>query len=197
MQRDATSLFDRDGREKYLSTGEIDRFLRACGTLPPQSRAYCLTLYYTGARRSEALALRRKDIDLDKSRVAIQTLKQRKPKGKKKKPSPSWRGVPVPDEYLQIMDLVFDLRRGNGDGRLWTITERQATRWVKGVMSEAGMPHHSPHSLRHTFGVSAAMRGIPLPSIQKWLGHSHSTTTAIYTTAGGAEEDELMRKMWA
>lgn len=192
MEKENWSLLDGEGREKYLSGEEIPRVLRHTETLRPQQRCYVLTLYYTGARRSEALALRRRDIDIAKSRVAIQTLKQRREKGK---PIP-WRRVPVPSEYLQIMDLVFDLKRGNADERLWKVTERQATRWVKTVMEAAGLPHHSPHTLRHTFGMIAAMRGIPLASIQKWLGHSHSTTTSIYTTAGGVEEDELVQKMW-
>lgn len=203
MDNDKISLLDSDGREKYLSAEEVKRFLASCGKLPPLSRTYCMTLYFTGARRAEALALRRKDIDLVKRRVSILTLKQKRPKKKNglqiktlPPPSPSWRRVPVPDEYLQIMDLVFDLRRGNGDGKMWNVTTRQVTRWVKTAMADAGMPHHSPHSLRHTFGVMAAMRGVPLPSIQKWLGHSHSSTTSIYTTAGGAEEDELMERMW-
>jgi integrase/recombinase XerD len=189
--QDNWSLIDGEGREKYLSGEEIPRVLKASEALRPPQRCYVLTLYYTGARRSEALSLRRRDIDTAKGRVAIKTLKQRNEKSK-----PVWRRVPVPPEYLQIMDLVFDLKRGNGDERLWKVTERQATRWVKTVMEAAGVPHHSPHTLRHTFGILAAMRGIPLPSIQKWLGHSHSTTTSIYTTAGGAEEDELVRRMW-
>lgn len=203
MNKEIGSLTDGEGREKYLSGDEIPRFLDGCNLHRPQPRTYCLTLYYTGARRAEALALRRRDIDIAKNRVSILTLKQRKPKDKDgklikplKPPKLIWRRVPVPPEYIQIMDLVFDLKRGDVNERLWKVTERQATRWVKAVMEKAGVPHHSPHTLRHTFGIKAAMRGVPLPTIQKWLGHSHTTTTAIYTTAGGEEEDELMLRMW-
>lgn len=195
------TLLDNEGREKYLSESEVKRFLAEVNKLRPKPRTYCLTLYYTGARRAEALALRKRDLDIDKGRVAILTLKQRKEKNKKGKiirqpPKPIWRHVPVAPEYLQMMDLVFDLKRGDGNERLWSVTTRQATRWVKTVMEAAGVPHHSPHTLRHTFGMRAAMKGMPPASIQKWLGHSHASTTAIYTTAGGAEEDELARRMW-
>jgi len=195
----SNQLIDREGREKYLSEAEVARVLHAAGALRPQPRAFLHTLYYTGARLSEALALRRGDIDIEKGRVAIKTLKTHaKKNGKiiKPPPKPRWRHVPVPPAYLQTMDMVFDLRRGAREDRIWTVTSRQAHNWIKTVMVTAGMAHYSPHSLRHTFGIMAAMRGIPQPTIQKWLGHVKADTTSIYTTAGGQEEDELARRMW-
>ena len=39
------------------------------------------------------------------------------------------------------MDMVFDLRRGAREDRLWTVTSRQAHNWIKGVMQDAGMPN--------------------------------------------------------
>ena len=93
MDFEATSLLDGDGREKYLSGEEITRAIKASEFLRPKPRAYFLTLFNTGARRSEALALRRRDIDMEKGRVAILTLKQKRGKGKQ--PKPSWRRVPV------------------------------------------------------------------------------------------------------
>lgn len=193
------SLIDKEGRDKYLSANEVARVLREGGALRPKPRAFLHTLYYTGARLSEALALRRCDVDIEKGRVAIKTLKIHKTKNKKiikPPPKPRWRRVPVPEAYLLTMDMVFDLRRGAREDRLWTVTSRQAHNWVKKVMEAAGLPHHSPHSLRHTFGIMAAMRNIPQPTIQKWLGHVKADTTSIYTTAGGDEEDELSRRMW-
>ena len=193
------SLIDREGREKYLSEAEAARAFQSAGSLRPKPRAFFHTLYYTGARLSEALALRRCDVDIEKARVAIKTLKTHTTKdGKliKPPPKPRWRHVPVPSVYLNTMDMVFDLRRGVREERLWSVTSRQAHNWIKGVMQSAGVPHCSPHSLRHTFGIMAAMRNIPQSTIQKWLGHVKADTTSIYTTAGGAEEDELSQRMW-
>lgn len=42
----------------------------------------------------------------------------------------------------------------------------------------------------------AAMKKTPESTIAKWLGHTDTKNTAIYTTASGAEEDELARRMW-
>jgi len=194
------SLTDTDGMEKYLSRDEIPRVMAQADQMRPKPRAFFYTLFYTGARLNEALALRQKDIDIEKRRVAIKTLKLHKTyKGKKlkKPPKQEWRRVPVPAVYMQMMDLVFELRRGNPEARLWSITDRQAHNWIKTIMTKAGLPHHGPHTLRHTFGISAAMKNVPQAMIQKWLGHKKADTTSIYTTAGGSEEEELSDRMWS
>jgi len=37
------------------------------------------------------------------------------------------------------------------------------------------------HDLRHTFGTQMAASGVPLRTIQEWMGHEDSKTTEIYT----------------
>ena len=44
--------------------------------------------------------------------------------------------------------------------------------------------------------VAAVEAGVPLPTIAAILGHADLTTTAIYTTAIGAEARELVARMW-
>ena len=51
--------------------------------------------------------------------------------------------------------------------------------------------------LRHSYGVAAVTAGVPLPTIAAVLGHASLTTTAIYTTAIGAEARELVSRVWA
>jgi integrase len=36
------------------------------------------------------------------------------------------------------------------------------------------------HELRHTFGTRTAAAGVPLRTIQHWLGHADAKTTQIY-----------------
>jgi len=52
------------------------------------------------------------------------------------------------------------------------------------------------NALRHGFGVAAVTAGIPLNLVQKWLGHAHLSTTAVYANAVGAEEKDIARLMW-
>ena len=47
------------------------------------------------------------------------------------------------------------------------------------------------HSLRHTFGTRMAAVGVPMRTLQEWMGHRDFTTTLIYADfapdpAGGA-----------
>ena len=36
------------------------------------------------------------------------------------------------------------------------------------------------HELRHTFGTQLAAAGVPLRTIQEWMGHRDAKTTEIY-----------------
>ena len=36
------------------------------------------------------------------------------------------------------------------------------------------------HSLRHSFGTRMAGAGVPMRTLQEWMGHAHYATTAIY-----------------
>ena len=66
-------------------------------------------------------------------------------------------------------------------------------------MRTAGIegPQACPRGLRHSFGVAAVTAGVPLPTVAAVLGHADLSTTAIYTTAIGAEARELVARVWA
>lgn len=42
------------------------------------------------------------------------------------------------------------------------------------------LPFHTFHSLRHAYATELSMRGVPLPAIQKSMGHTSAATTANY-----------------
>jgi site-specific recombinase XerD len=51
--------------------------------------------------------------------------------------------------------------------------------------------------LRHGFAVACLTQKIPLPAVQKWLGHARLETTAIYLEVSGDEERELAKRLWS
>ena len=53
-----------------------------------------------------------------------------------------------------------------------------------------------PCGLRHSYGVAAVQAGVPLTATAAVLGHADVSTTAIYTTAIGAEARELVSRVW-
>ena len=143
----------------------------------------------TGCRISEALALRPCDVDLEAAELRIATLKRR---------TEHWRAVPVPQDLAHELELVRRVRRAQASPRararaLWPIT-----RQVGALMSAAGIegPQACPRGLRHGYGVAAVTAGVPLPTVAAVLGHASLDTTAIYTTAIGAEARELVARVW-
>ena len=189
-----TSLVDHRGR-KYLTAEERGRFLATVRAHPkPQVQTLARTLALTGCRVSEALAIRACDVDLDAAELRIATLKRR---------TAHWRAVPVPEDLVHALELVHRVRRAQASPRgrsaqLWDITRQGAHRQVSALMRTADIkgPQACPRGLRHSYGVAAVQAGVPLPTIAAVLGHADLSTTALYTTAIGAEARELVARIW-
>ncbi|MGI9375969.1 MAG: tyrosine-type recombinase/integrase [Tsuneonella suprasediminis] len=183
------AMFSDGGQRKYLTSSELDAFLEAAEKRPLQIRAFCLMLYHSGCRISEALALTAEQIDFDQKVVVVQSLKKRK--------KTHFRSIPIPDNYLEILKiLVSDIPAPND--RLWPWARMTAYRYVRSVMLAAGVvgEQASPKGLRHGFAIRAIQQKVPLPLVQRWLGHADLKTTAIYTHAVGPEEREIAARMW-
>ena len=134
----------------------------------PAVQTLAHTLAMTGARVSEALAIRACDVDLEANELRIATLKRRRS---------HWRVVPVPEDLVHALELVHRLRRAQGSPRgrktlLWPITRQTANRQVGAIMRTAGIegPQACPRGLRHSFGVAAVTAGVPLPTISTTAG---------------------------
>jgi integrase len=48
------------------------------------------------------------------------------------------------------------------------------------ALQKAGVDQITFHELRHTFGTQLAAAGVPLRTIQEWMGHADAKTTEIY-----------------
>lgn len=190
-ERTCLTLYGHDGRRKYLTPSERERFITAAESHPRAEVAtFCLLLAFTGCRISEALAIRGIDIEQDDRFVALTSLKKRN--------VILIREIPLPDHLIGRIAVVHaDIVRTLN--RLWGWSRSRAWRLVKSVMTLAGIhsgPHQTAKGLRHGFGIHAIRCGVPLNMVQRWLGHASIATTAIYTEAIGAEERELAARLW-
>jgi integrase/recombinase XerC len=152
-----------------------------------RDRALLETLYSTGARVSELVALDMVDVHESEGLVRLQG------KGRKE------RIVPIGDAALQSirryrMSLrcvgpsiprppLFCNQRG---GRL---TTRSVARIVARYSSRLAGGAVSPHTLRHSFATHLLDEGADLRSIQEMLGHTSLSTTQRYTHVA---TDQLM-----
>lgn len=187
------SLRTAGGERKYLTEAEHGRFLAAADKAPPEERAFCHVLGWTGCRISEGMALTPERLEYDEKIIVFETLKRRQ-RG-------IYRAVPVPDELLTMLDLVFNLGHrpaATRRERLWTWSRTTAWRRVHAVLEVAGIagPHATSRGLRHAFGVGSVGKGVPLPFVKTWLGHAQLSTTEIYVDAVGEEERAIAARRW-
>ena len=187
------SLHTQLGLRKYLNTDERERFIRAAAVLDGPTRALCLTLLHSGCRLSEALNLTIANVQVSERVLLVRSLKKRG--------AMVVRQVPIPVELLNLL-LALPSCSARVDDQcsmpLWNWHRTWAWMRIKHTMAIAGIvgPHATPRGLRHGFGVHAVQSGVPLNLVQKWLGHSHISTTAIYTDAVGPEERTIAERMW-
>ncbi|WP_375413004.1 tyrosine-type recombinase/integrase [uncultured Bradyrhizobium sp.] len=190
----AGSLYGGSGRRKYLTQDERTRFVEAARRCERQDvMTLCLTLAYTGARISEALALTGESVEASAGFIAIRSLKKRTR-------AIVIREIPVPDALIACLYRVHGLDAASREARLWPYSRCRAWRLIKGVMNDAGITHGlhaTPKGLRHGFGLHAIRSGVPLNLVQRWLGHARMETTAIYLQAMGEEERQIAIRMWA
>ncbi len=57
-------------------------------------------------------------------------------------------------------------------------------------------PAATARGLRHSFAIVAVAATVPVTMIQKWMGHSDTSTTAIYLDASGPEERHIALRIW-
>lgn len=62
------------------------------------------------------------------------------------------------------------------------LDRHEATRRFKVALKRAGVREVRFHDLRHTFGTRMAAAGVPMRTLQEWMGHADIKTTLIYAT---------------
>ena len=142
--------------------------------------AFLLFLYASGARVSEALSVKRGDIEGN-------WLKIREAKGEKERmvPLPSFL-IEVIEDYLNSLLIYSDYLWINYKGKpLSRIYAFKITKKYLGV---------SPHVLRHSFATSLILGGADLRVVQELLGHASINTTQIYTHIQRKDIKETMEK---
>ncbi len=158
------------------------------------------TLWHTGARISELLALTPGHFTLDAKQpyVSIQTLKTRgRPRKGQQGVKP--RMVPISDEHFLLqLDRYLTSNPLRKNERLWPVTRSAVNKRLDrliGSMHQVPRIRVSPHTFRHSFAVNAILHGTPLPVLQGWLGHADINSTLVYTQVLTLETYHLMQRI--
>jgi len=136
-------------------------------------------LYYTGARVSEACAMRWKDaVDRGDGEGQISLLGKRGKSRVVLVPQKSWRSLLQLRGESKADTPIFVSQRGGA------LDESQVFRIVKAAAQKAGIDGNvSPHWMRHAHASHSMDRGAPLHLVQANLGHSNPATTGKYLHA--------------
>ena len=160
--------------------------------------AILLFLYNTGARVSEALAVRMGDLNLDPpAQVRLHG------KGGKDRICPIWSETV---SALQRLPAVRQAQPGdsiflNLRGKLLTrdgvayILNKHVSKVAREIPS-LRRQHITPHVLRHSCAVALLQAGVDVTVIRDYLGHASITTTSRYITTNLKMKREVLEAFW-
>ena len=185
----------------FLSRAEVKALIAApdCSTWSGRrDHALLLALYNTGARISEIIGLRRRQLYLDAGHANIQLLG----KGRKERVIPLWdETARVLRGWLREIDdapdaIIFPSARSqplSRDGADYIL--RRAVVKATASCSSLANKSVSPHVIRHSTAMHLLQSGVDLAVIALWLGHESIQTTNIYITAGLASKEKALERL--
>jgi type 1 fimbriae regulatory protein FimB len=140
-----------------------------------------------GLRVSEAIGLRRDDVDLDQARLWVRRLKN---------------GLaveqPITGDELRAIKRYLATRPDRlpwlfVSERSQALTRQSVNDLIAVAAKRAGLPPVHPHMLRHSCGFALANRGYDLRLIQDYLGHRDPRHTVYYTRIAASRFEGIWR----
>jgi integrase len=181
----AITFYREEGRTRRLSVEELPAFFQAVDEEPNKDiRDFVLLALFTGARKSNLLAMRWVDVSLEQGLWVIPAAESKTSKQ---------LDVVLPTAALEVLqgrlatrrgDFVFPGREGGQvsddpdmprSGHL----SNPSVGWER-ILERAGLVGLRMHDLRRSLASFQIDTGTPLEVIQKTLGHESKVTTEIY-----------------
>lgn len=160
------------GRIRWLTREEMAEFREGC---PSHWWPLFGLLFGTGMTISEALGLRRADLDLRARRVSVH-----EEYGRKLKRESRSRELSIPEALVPVLDSWVKAQPRVPDVSIFPFTYWTARKAWRRVCNDAEIYGATIHDARHTYAVHAVQDGIPEARLQQLLGHSHPGTTRRY-----------------
>lgn len=184
----------------YLEPEDVRVVIAAVGSQGPASgrdRALLLLLYNTGARISEALTVRPRDLHLERPRQV-----RLHGKGGKERICPLWTETVTALRMLSMDtrgdETIFRNARGGQltrDGAAYII-ERYVER-AAALRPTLRRRRVTPHVLRHSCAVALLQAGVDVSVIRDYLGHASIATTSRYITTNLEMKRNVLQAFWA
>ena len=178
-------------RLRFMQLVELEALLRAVpdDELGAVERPLYLTAAMTGLRQGELIALPWLDIDWLARRIRVADNFPRGRVDERDSPkSHEGRSVPMADRVAAGLERHFQRTQFRADTDLVfchpetgkPLDPSKIAKRFKKALGRAGLREITFHELRHTFGTQLAATGVPLRTIQEWMGHGDAKTTEVY-----------------
>jgi site-specific recombinase XerD len=161
-----------------------------------RDHALLLTLYNTGARVSEIIALRRSEVSFG----ASSSLRLHG-KGRKERIVPLWAATArVLKPWFQELgttpdSVAFPNARGGSLTRHGVRYLKEAIRRVRPTCPSLTAKRVSPHVIRHTTAMHLLQAEVDPATIALWLGHESLETTHVYIQADLTMKERALAKL--
>ena len=189
---------------RYLTTDEIWALVEAVKAIPitgtggmtyeALDKAMIVTAAMTGLRIGELQALDWRGVDFVHARIRVRRTWDRKAKTfTKPKSRRSERAVPMPDEvagHLERLLKTYEPETVEPDPDALVfghpvagdpLGHRLMYERLRAALKHAGLDESFAwHNLRHSYGTALAAQGVPMRTIQEWMGHKDVQTTQRY-----------------
>ena len=169
-------------RRDFLGEAEVTALLDGAkaGRHGARDHLLLLTMYRHGLRVSEAVGLRRDEVDLDRARLWVRRLKN----GLSVEQPIAGDELRALRRYLatrkDTLPRLFLSERGQ------PLTRQSVNYLITAAAIRAGVAPVHPHMLRHSCGFALADKGHDLRLIQDYLGHRDPKHTVHYTRIAGS-----------
>jgi integrase len=175
---------------RFLTLDEVNALVAAAqpGAYKAIDRALYLTAAMTGLRQGELVGLRWQDVDWPAAKIRVRRAfvlgEFGAPKSRR-----STRAVPLADVVAGELDRLFKASSRTGEEDLvfadphtgGPLDKAAILRRYRRALKLAKLDEaHRFHDLRHTFGTAMAAAGVPMRTLQEWLGHRDIETTQRY-----------------
>ena len=183
-----------DHLPRYLIGAEFERLeqvilAETASRLPKDrfNRAWFYLFAHAGLRRSEALNLCLGDCDLNGKRLRVQSGKGDRD-----------RVIPMTPQLITVLQDYLVTRGPAPTDHLLIYNEQSVKAHLlpdrlRAFGKKAGIEALTPHRLRHTLATFLINQGMPIASLQKFLGHQDINKTLIYARV----YDETVRIQFA
>lgn len=173
--------------ERILSEEEVQQIIASVNNV--RNRLIIKTLYYTGIRISELVALKWKDLQARSEGGQMTVL------GKGSKTNVLLLPKDLWDDLMGLRATISDdapVFRSNKGGHL---NPSHVQRMLKAIALKAISKGATPHWYRHSHASHALDNGCPIHLVQKQLNHSSIATTGRYLHARPTESSSKYLKL--